>query len=195
MVQNIKKTYILNHLLRQEFGASTVVSIDYSDYEGANIIHDMNYPISQETYSKFDTVIDAGSLEHVYNAPQALKNCSLICNKSGGQIVHILPSNNYCGHGFWQFSPELFFSLYSKENGYRNTEIFLADLSDNKYWYKVIKPHSGQRVIVTSKTPVYCLVRTVLSKQVTGDFSDIQQSDYIDLWSDRSEKDIVKKQN
>ena len=40
-----KKTYILNHLLRQEFGASTVVSIDYSDYEGANIIHDMNYPI------------------------------------------------------------------------------------------------------------------------------------------------------
>ena len=59
----------------------------------------------------------------------------------------------------------------------------------------MIKPHGGQRVIVTSKTPVYCLVRTVLSKQVTGDFSDIQQSDYIDLWSDRSEKDIVKKQN
>jgi len=125
MVQNIKKTYILNHLLRQEFGASTVVSIDYSDYEGANIIHDMNYPISQETYSKFDTVIDAGSLEHVYNAPQALKNCSLICNKSGGQIVHILPSNNYCSHGFWQFSPELFFLYILKKMDIEILKYFL----------------------------------------------------------------------
>ena len=37
--------------------------------------------------------------------------------KIGGMIIHALPANNFCGHGFWQFSPELFYELYSPENG------------------------------------------------------------------------------
>ena len=43
--------------------------------------------------------------------------------KNGGTIIHSLPSNNNCGHGFWQFSPELFFSLYNEKNGFKNNEM------------------------------------------------------------------------
>jgi hypothetical protein len=188
-----QKDLYCENLLIKEFGASTVASTDYSDYEGATIIHDMNQPIPSSHYSKFDTVIDAGTLEHVFNAPQALRNCTDICSKSGGQILHILPSNNYCGHGFWQFSPELFYSLYSEERGYRDTEVFLADLADTDNWFKVTRPHSGHRVVVTSSTPVYCLVRTVVCEHVSSEFGEVQQSDYVDVWSGVSEEKRVRK--
>ena len=44
--------------------------------------------------------------------------------------------NNNCGHGFWQFSPELF-KIYNKKNGFDNTEIFIIDLFDKNNWYQV----------------------------------------------------------
>jgi len=167
-------------LLIDYFGATRVESVDNSDYEKATHIHNMNEPLPKGLCEKFDTVIDGGCLEHVFNAPQALKNCSLFC-KPGGQILHILPANNFCGHGFWQFSPELFFSLYSKANGYNETEVFLAELSDTRRWFQVTQPTNGERVNVSSSTALYVLVRTVLQRT---DFShsDVQQSDYRYEW-------------
>jgi hypothetical protein len=106
----------VERLLLQHFGAHHVDSIDNSDYERATTIHDMNVPIPSNLEELYDTVIDGGCLEHIYNISQALRNCSLLC-KPGGQILHVLPANNFCGHGFWQIFPELFFSLYSVKNG------------------------------------------------------------------------------
>ena len=93
-------------ILRKYFGASSFESLDNSGYEGASLIHDMNAVIPDDWIEAFETIIDGGCLEHVYQINQALANCSSLC-KPGGQIIHILPANNYCGHGFWQFSPEL----------------------------------------------------------------------------------------
>jgi len=117
--------YCENFLL-ENFGASLVESFDYSDFEGATNIVDLNEPI-YEHGEKYDTIIDFGTMEHVFNASQGLKNVTRLC-APGGQIIHSLPANNFCNHGFWQFSPELFFSLYSDKNGYSETEIFLADV-------------------------------------------------------------------
>jgi len=168
-------------LLAEYLGASKIESLDNSDYEGATHIHDMNEEVPSSLCSKFDTVLDSGCLEHIYNAPQALKNCSMLL-KPGGQILHILPANNYCGHGFWQFSPELFFSLYSEENGYKSVEIFIADLTDWKHWYFVAKPEHGKRVEVSSSNPLYILVRTELQGEGFS-HKKVFQSDYSYAWS------------
>ena len=177
-------------LLTKYFGAKKVESIDFNAYEGATHIHDMNYPIPNHLIGKFDTIFDGGCLEHIFNIPQALKNCSLFC-RPGGQIIHVLPANNYCGHGFYQFSPELFFSLYSINNGYSNTEIFLAELSDIKKWYSVKRPANGNRVDVMSKGAVHVLVRTTLTGNKFNQ-SEIQQSDYVYEWDElNSNKKII----
>jgi len=175
-------------LLTDYFGATKVDSIDNSDYEKATHIHNMNEALPNNLYGMYDSIIDFGCLEHIYNVPQALKNCSLLC-KPGGQILHILPANNFCGHGFWQFSPELFFSLYSEINGYSKTEVFIADLSNNKKWYLVKQPNNGKRVNVTSSTELYVLVRTVLKR---SDFSHslVQQSDYVYEWGKTGATDL-----
>ena len=126
-------------LLLSHFGATAVDSYDYSDYEGATFIVDLNKPLAPS--KNYDTVIDCGTVEHVYNVPQALANISSLCSR-GGQIVHVSPGNNCCGHGFWQFSPELFFSLYSDANGYLETEVFVADVYE---WQRSDTPTSDPR--------------------------------------------------
>ena len=54
-------------------GATKVESFDNSDYEQATHIADMNLPIEgAETY---DTVLDAGTLEHIYKWHRLSKLC------------------------------------------------------------------------------------------------------------------------
>jgi hypothetical protein len=164
-------------LLIDLLGATRVESFDNSDYEHATHIADMNLPI--ECAETYDTVLDAGSLEHIYNAAQALKNVSAMC-ADGGQILHILPANNQCGHGFWQFTPELFYSLYSQANGYSETAVFVASFDNEAYWYEVEAPRNGQRIIIQSVGPLYVLCRTKRGGRVSHD--RVQQSDYVYAW-------------
>ncbi len=180
--------YTVEELLRDCFGSSSVVdSIDISDYEGATIIHDMNVEIPNELKGKYDTVIDGGTIEHVFNVRQALDNVSFLC-KPGGQIIHMLPANNQCGHGFWQMSPELFFSMYSDKNGYKSTDVFLARLSNQKYFYKVIKPEIGKRVNIYSHDEISLYIRSV-RKETDFSHRDVQQSDYVYLWNKQNHMD------
>lgn len=67
--------------LREQFDASAVESFDKSDYENATHIADMNLPL--KVSSVYDTVIDGGCLEHIYNLPRALENISRLCADDG----------------------------------------------------------------------------------------------------------------
>ncbi|MGI0073861.1 MAG: methyltransferase domain-containing protein [Nitrosotalea sp.] len=170
------------NLLQDNFGSVNVDSYDYSDYEDATYTHDMNKPLPSNLVNaehQYDTIIDFGSLEHIFNLPQAFENLSTMC-RDGGVILHALPANNWCGHGFWQFSPELFYSMYSEANGYAETEVFFAGLTDNKHWYKVKKPENGIRRVVGGGSEVYCLVRTKKVKDFSHD--NVQQSDFVRAW-------------
>lgn len=166
-------------LLIERFGASHVDSIDNSGYEGATIVADMNQPISSSLEAQYDTVIDFGCTEHIFDVAQSLRNVASLC-KVGGTILHALPTNGFCGHGFYQFSPELFFSWYSAANGYANTEIFLADLCDGNYWYAVPPPKDGNRINIRSNSEMYVLV---LTTRIAEKMEHVQQSDYEFIWA------------
>ena len=56
---------------------------DFQTYEGSEVIHDFNYPIQQKYNSKFDIVLDFGSIEHIFNIAQAIGNLALITKKDG----------------------------------------------------------------------------------------------------------------
>ena len=97
-------------------GAEIVDSFDYSDYEGATYAWDFNKPIEKLFKGSYTFDIDAGTLEHVFNFPIALKNC-MEMTKLGGHFIATPPCNNDMGHGFYQISPELYFAAMSEENG------------------------------------------------------------------------------
>ncbi|HMN19842.1 MAG TPA: class I SAM-dependent methyltransferase [Ottowia sp.] len=171
-------------LLKQHFGATEVDSADNSPYEGATIIADLNKPVSPELHGAYDTVIDFGTTEHVFDVRQALENVSRIC-RPGGAILHVVPTNGFCGHGFYQFSPELYFSLYSEDNGYKDTEIYVASLTDCKHWYRVSAPSDGRRINLQSINEVYVIV---ITQKVLSTNTATQQSDYVFQWASGKNK-------
>ena len=81
-------------------------SLDASDYEQCDVVHDLNDPLPAKLRSKYDVIIDGGSLEHVFNAPQALDNVFHML-KPGGIFMSLNGMTGWAGHGFYQFSPEL----------------------------------------------------------------------------------------
>jgi len=169
-------------MLNELFGSNQVDSIDNSNYEQASIIWDLNKLIPDNNqFKEYDTVLDLGTLEHVYNIPNAFYNLSKLC-KVGGQIIHILPANNFCGHGFWQISPELPFSLYTKKNGYDKTEVFVLDADNLDNVKKLDPPTNGNRVTIDGPNKIYLGVRTTIKKKPVI-HENIQQSDYVYYWN------------
>ena len=120
--------------------------IDASSYEGASEVHDMNDPISDQFREGFDAVVDAGTLEHVFNFPTAIKNCMEMVH-SAVICCYKTSANNYFGHGFYQFSPELFYRLMSAENGFQVERMIAYEAYAGSQWYEVIDPAQlGSRV-------------------------------------------------
>ena len=80
--------------------------MDVSGYEDANIIHDLNMNVLAYLYGKYDLVIDGGTIEHIFNVPAASKNVNKMLHV-GGYFLAFNPCNNWVGHSFYQFVPEL----------------------------------------------------------------------------------------
>jgi hypothetical protein len=118
-------------------GAAPPHSMDASTYEGADIIHNLNEKVPKHLENNFDCLIDGGTLEHIFEFTSALRSC-LSMVRPGGHLIICNMANNHMGHGFYQFSPELFFSAFTPDNGCRLQSIFL---NDGGTWYKPLDPN------------------------------------------------------
>lgn len=164
-------------------GALEVRSLDYSDYEHATDLHDMNRPLPEQYKGKFTAVIDSGSLEHIFNFPVAIKNCMEMV-ATGGHFLGIVPANNMMGHGFYQFSPDLYYRVFSNANGFRAEKVICFEDAPDSKWYSLVDPQElKDRVILTNRRPTLI---AVLAKKVSGCqiFAEPpQQSFYVKHWT------------
>ena len=102
-------------------------SLDISDSEGASVIFDLNEAETPaEQIGRFDLVLDGGTLEHVFHIPNAMAHCARMI-RPGGSFMHIGPMNNYVDHGFYQFSPTLWFDWFGA-NGWQIAESVMVRL-------------------------------------------------------------------
>lgn len=166
-------------------GADEIVAIDNSDYEGAAIVTDLNSPIAATLKNRFTAIFDGGCLEHIFNFPQAIKNCMEMLN-IGGHFIGITPANNFCGHGFYQFSPELYFRIFSKLNGFALRAILTKEKNT---WFRVIDPDQfGGRVELQNNRPTYLFVLAKKVAEREAFLQSPQQSDYARKWEKGSNK-------
>jgi len=187
-----------DEFLSRILGAEQVSIVDYSTYENATIVHDMNSPIPELFFNTFDAVIDGGTLEHVFNVPVALQNLANV-TKPGGSIFITVPSNNLCGHGLYQFSPELFFRYFSEENGFQLKGISLfeskfssIELSSNNVVYQVADPQVVRgRVGYSNGKPTTIMVHAIKRDGAAGAFIVPLQSDYVQLWNENQPSEPV----
>lgn len=98
-------------------GATNIKSLDVSNFENAELIHNLNESIENSEVSKFkssfDLVLDYGSSEHVFQAAQSICN-SINLLKVGGFLNMVLPICGWLEHGFYQFSPNFFRAIDGK---------------------------------------------------------------------------------
>lgn len=172
--------------LFEMLGFSDTCSIDVSDYEGASVIHDMNFPPPEALKESFDLVFDGGTLEHVFNYPTALKGAMEMV-KVGGALIITTGTNNLCGHGFYQFSPELFFRALSPANGFRIVRIFVQ-AGDGRP-YQVVDPIEVHgRVQLVNDAPTTIMVHAERTHLAEIFATPPQQSDYVSTWEEASQE-------
>jgi SAM-dependent methyltransferase len=171
-------------------GAQEVEAIDNSGYEGAALVHDLNRPIPAGWDQRYDTVVDGGTLEHVFNFPQALANCMRMV-RTGGRLFIFTPANNQLGHGFYQFSPELFYRTLAPAHGFeiekmRAVQFRYASTEHGSVGrpYRVADPAAvGSRITLVNSRPVTLMIEARKIAHRADPFATApQQSDYTEIW-------------
>ena len=97
--------------------------IDVSDYEGANIICDLNHPISDSLENRFDFIFSGGCLDNVFNPVSLLVNTSKML-KPGGRVMHYETFGGVPGF-YLSFSPEWFYSYYAINN-FKDCKVYVC---------------------------------------------------------------------
>ena len=166
-------------------GSNHTDSMDFSAYEKATIIHDLNTPVAANLKNKFSVVLDSGTLEHIFDFKTAVKNCMEMV-EIGGHFIGITPVNNLMGHGFYQFTPELLFSVFSSQNGFQMVKMIIAACDENgKFyqWYEVANPAViGSRLHLVNEHPTYVMYVAKKIAEVNIFETLPQQSDYVTTW-------------
>lgn len=111
-------------------GFQVVHSLDVSCYEGASILFDLNRGaalLPPSLVGSYDLVLNGGTLEHCFDIANSLA-AALTLVAADGLLVSISPMNNYVDHGFYQFSPTLFFD-YANANRWSVVESAMIRLT------------------------------------------------------------------
>lgn len=119
--------------LFKALGFAKVESLDFSSWEGADYLADLNLPLPAELHGRFDAVFEAGTIQHVFHLPQVLANIHALL-KTGGRAIHgMATSSNHVDHGFYMYSPTLFHDFYS-ENGWSIDAAYFYEFAP--FWHR-----------------------------------------------------------
>ncbi len=154
--EGIQKGFTNDSALFWMLAGLKVEHLDCSSYEGAEHIHDLNHPVPKELCGRYQLVLDCGTMEHVFDVRSTLRNIDLLA-APGGRVLHVSQASNWIEHGYYQFSPTLFFDFYGV-NHYDDMICWLADQGSADLnrtpwdWYKW--PSDGRAPAFLSPNPV-----------------------------------------
>lgn len=109
-------------------GIDDYVDIDKYDYDKPMLLHDLNDPIPPSLCNRFSLVVDCGTMEHIFDVKSVFENI-VRSLRVGGWVIHFAPSLStpYLNHGFYGFSPCLFFDFYGT-NGFTDFRCYLLEM-------------------------------------------------------------------
>ncbi|MGB0507964.1 MAG: class I SAM-dependent methyltransferase [Pikeienuella sp.] len=171
-------------------GFGNVESLDYSAFEGADHTHDLNLPVGPDLRGQFDLIIDGGTLEHVFNLPQALANVFEML-RPGGVFAACNPFNGWPAHGIYQFGPELVWTFWKRAAGCEVLRCKMLPKHPSRPSMDLADAQEmGHRVRMKGKVPegrsyMYYEVRKSEGAKLTG---RVLSGDYQVIWSAEDSK-------
>ena len=110
--------------------------------------------------------------------------------RPGGVFIAFTPTNNFCGHGFYQFSPELWFRVLQPANGFQVESMIAWEEMEGSRFYEIPDPAAVRtRVEFLTRRSTYLFVQARKQKDCRLLEQPVpQQSDYAAAWSTSSEE-------
>ena len=169
-------------------GFSQVDSIDFSEFEGATIVHDLTEELPPDLQGAFDVIYDGGTCEHIFELPKAYANIDKAL-KPGGVLIGHSPCNNWINHGFYQISPEMVYGYWERARGYEVLDLTLQPLLPNfaLKTAKTTNPNvTGKRPRIQGQLPNNSpiILNYVVRKPMSGEDrkAGVYQTDYVNKW-------------
>jgi SAM-dependent methyltransferase len=128
---------VLDFDLFNSFTDMNVEALDVTDYEGANIIHDMNKPIPSHLHNQFDFLYNGSCMDNLFNPSQFLQNCTNLL-KPGGRFISIEHGSSFPG-GYLFYSPDWFLDFFALNN-FKDAVVFVADFLGSKSPHHIESP-------------------------------------------------------
>ena len=104
-------------------------------------IFDLNHGIlAEQLRGTFDTVINSGTTEHVLNQLNAFRviHDAVKCD---GHMIHVLPCVGYVDHGFFTYTPRVFFDI-AGYNDYELVSFEYQGPNQGKDLFSIVRDYS-----------------------------------------------------
>jgi SAM-dependent methyltransferase len=82
------RDWIRDDAFLRMLGAARVRAIDHTNYEGADIVHDLNQPIPSALEACADFIVDGSTLDNVFNPANCLQNIARML-RPGGRLMSV----------------------------------------------------------------------------------------------------------
>jgi hypothetical protein len=113
---------ITDRALFRLLGVPRVLALDHSDYEGAEIIHDLTKPVPPELRNIADLIVDGGTLDNVFDPAMVIRNFAEMLRPGG----RLLTANVYSNHlEPYTMLPPLWFLDYFVVNGFADCKVYI----------------------------------------------------------------------
>jgi hypothetical protein len=100
-----------------------VLALDHSDYEGAEIIHDLNTPIPERLRECADFIVDGSTLDNVFDPAMVISNFAAMLRPGGRLITTNMYSNYYEPY---VILPPLWYLDYFVYNAFADCKVYIV---------------------------------------------------------------------
>jgi SAM-dependent methyltransferase len=114
-VHQTGKPFVSDRAFLGALGIAEVHAVDHSDFEGADIIHNMNQPIPPSLAGIADLILDGSTLDNVHDSATALMNYNRML-RPGGRLVSINAAKPDVQGAYTGMAAEWFLDYYAVNN-------------------------------------------------------------------------------
>ena len=173
-------------------GARSVKALDHSPYEGADIIHDLRYPIPDHLQGIADFIVDGSTLDNVFTPSIVLQNYAKLLRPGG----RLLMENAFSAHNTaYAMMPPMWYLDYFVMNKFVDCKVyivmFLEDkiraMVDNVFWVDLDQVSVLRRRMHRFVSPYQMVTIVFAEKGENSTFDRLpNQQDYrsADEWSE-----------
>lgn len=101
---------------------ANILALDHSDYEGAEIVHDLTKPVPDKLRGCADVIVDGSTLDNVFDPAMTVSNFAEMLRPGGRLITTNMLSNH---HEPYSILPPLWYLDYFVMNGFADCKVYI----------------------------------------------------------------------